>query len=75
MVYIKIENILRIFCSLPNLFKKKGIEKKPKMPLYVNVYIHIINSKGRIEFDVSILKPLIPPQKSLANLLYMFEIS
>lgn len=38
------ENILRLFPSLTNLYKKKGIEKKPKMRLYANVLMHIINS-------------------------------
>lgn len=37
------KNILRLFFSFINLYKKKGIEKKFKMRLYVNVLIYIIN--------------------------------
>lgn len=37
------ENILRLFFSFINLYKKKGIEKKFKMCLYVNVLMYIIN--------------------------------
>lgn len=37
------ENILRLFFSFINLYKKKGIEKKFKMRLYVNVLMYIIN--------------------------------